>query len=189
MKTVLILGCVAAVLAMQAGCSGASQGVIQEPKTAYVGYHVPDLPYTTTDGKHDHVKKGYLSVTIVAFVPSDASGQAQPDPALKALSKDVRFVNLPVYVVQVTEASDKASGKVALPAGRTDKSGLTVLTDPDRIAAAAYLNPKPNQVFLLDWNNQVVEIASVNDLGYLPQRAEQLGQTAYELYQPTIWGR
>ncbi|MFA6133014.1 MAG: hypothetical protein WC869_03230 [Phycisphaerae bacterium] len=185
MKTISMAACLGLMILI--GCSQSQVGTVQPPKEIYLGYHVPDVPVARPDGRFTTFNKMRLDVTIVAFTTNEGRGVAES--VLVDLANGLKFVDLPVDVVQIVPAeSRKSPSGWILEKESSPARYLTVLRDPSGIASCAYLNPKPGEVFLLDWNSQVVAKGTVENLGDIPRLAERLGQTMYQFYLPSTWG-
>lgn len=175
MKTTLTM---CALLATLAGCTDAQTGTVAGPCGVMWQNRAPNIPFYAPDGRQTSLDDVRLDVTIVAFVAVPASECFTPNPRLKSLAQDVRYVNLPVSVVQISSPDTPlpTSGPASTPPTKIDCKYMVILADPNGYAWKAFGDPKPGDLFLMDWNNQIVERATLDKPGYLPVRAEELGK-------------
>ncbi len=179
MKTTL-LAC--ALITMLAGCADPQTGTVAGPCGVMWKNHVPNIPFYGPDGRQASLDDVRLEVTIVGFVTPPASECFTPNPVLKSLAENVRYINLPVSVVQISRPTSPTptSGPASTPPNKLDCKYMVILADPDGFAWKAFGDPKPGDVYLMDWNNQIVLRATLDKLGYLPIRAEELGNDVDE---------
>lgn len=185
----------AALLFMVVGCGEGESvsGSVQEPdQVIHIGSHVRDMPMKLDSGKETWFSRIRLGVTIVCFTPVSEDGCLQPDPRLRDLASDLRFVDLPVLVLQIGlpgKTSASRPNEARCEQVKSSDRYLVLLRDPGGIAYDAFFQPKPGQLFLLDWCDQIVYISTIDKQGYLPQRAEQLARNYYDTYRVRGLGR
>lgn len=168
-------------LAALGGCADAQTGTVAGPCGVMWKNHVSNIPFYAPDGRQMSLDDVRLDVSFVYFASVPASDCFKTDPRLRRLVEDVRYVDLPVSAIQISKPATPmpASAPDSTPPTKLDCKYMVILADPEGWAWKAFGDPKPGELFLLDWNNQVVERATIDKPGYLPVRAEQLARDIY----------
>lgn len=174
MKIIRVIVAVTIVITILSGCkSQPTTGVVGWQGQFSVGSFAPDIPFTSMNGKRTTLHKIRQPIAIVAFL--NMSGQACCWLNPQMVNVASRFSGQWVTVVQVS----LPTGECPHGAGCTeicnlDKSRLMALCDKDRVAWKAYDQPEPNTVFLINEDSKIVDIATLDKIKPLTDKAEKM---------------
>jgi hypothetical protein len=169
-----ILPCTVSIF-LCVGCGNPTpvSGIVQNPPSLAEGSLVPDIPFTTSDGKYTSLWEIRQPITIVAFVETTIETWSQVNSEVANLHD--KFSRYPVTIVQVS-LIDGASGTHSSREIQSDvkTSGPVVLCDGDRIAWNLYGKPAPGTAVLLDDRRIVVEVSNIRNIRSLTETASIL---------------
>jgi hypothetical protein len=147
--------------------------VIERQPALAEGAFVPDIPFTTADGKQTTLFAVRQPIAIVGFVEASLESCCHVDPTLAGLSE--QFHTLPVTVVQVVMA--QGTDRLDPDERKTPdlrRSDPVVLYDQNRIAWTGYGRPKPGTLVLIDKCGTVVEVSDMQNRRTLARTATKL---------------
>ena len=175
MKSRIIITMLAGLVIGLTGCAnGPHSGVVGWNKGFSSGSFAPDIPFTSAEGKEIRFNEIREPVTILAFTSPPSRNCCSLRPELVELAK--RFRHLPITVVQISlPTTECPHGPGCSESCNIINENLVTLCDPARIAWKAYNQPKPNTVILIDKNDKIVDIQSINNLKVLADKAEKMG--------------
>jgi hypothetical protein len=174
LKSVLVLSVLLVEAVLFAGCSSQPvYGVVERQPALTKGTIVPDIPFTTADGKQVTLFTVRQPIAIMGFVRAPVGTCCQVDPELADLS--VKFRRLPVSVVQVI---------VPQGTNRPDLNGISmpdlkrldpiVLYDQDRVVWNGYGKPKTGTLVLINKDDAIIEVADMQNPKTLTRKATML---------------
>ena len=171
LRSVSALSAVIVVVFFCVGCSSQPvAGVVKRQPALSKGSFVPDIPFTTADGKQTTLFAVRQSITIVGFVKVSAEGCCQVDSELARLSAEFR--RLPVTIVQVVMPQDAdrpdPSHREMPDLKRADP---VLLYDQDRVAWNGYGKPKPGTLVLINKYGTIIEVSDIQNRRTLTQKA------------------
>ena len=170
------------LVVMATGISQAKSKQISEQNGCFtVGYNnglskgsfTPELPLITTCGKESTLRKISDPVRIIAFLESDRPDCNMVNAKLTELAnyfKKYEFVS----VVQVTVPMGKCNEIADYCVCTHTCSRLLLLCDQNGIATRAYKYPRPNTVYLINEQNKIVGIGTLDCLGRLRKKAQRM---------------
>jgi len=155
------------------GCNESYVGVIGWNENFSSGSFAPDIPFTSAEGKEIRFNEIREPVAILAFISPSSRDCCSLRSDLVELAK--RFRYLPITVAQISLPTNEClHGAGCIKSCDVVDENLLSLCDPARIAWKAYNQPKPNTVILIDDDNKVVDIQTIDNLEILADRAEKI---------------
>jgi hypothetical protein len=151
-------------------------GVVKLHNDFPVGRVVPDIPFTSPEGKETTFDKIRRPIAIVALTSVSSEACCPAHPALRTLAR--RFKWLPITVAQIFLPTDEYPNRQEL-VERYDLSneGIVTLYDAQGIAWEAFYRPKPNTVLLVDDDGKILAISEeIDNLKHLANAAQRLGE-------------
>lgn len=124
-----------------------------------------DVAFVTPEGRHLALNQNRADLTILVFPNTPGCDCCSIDPQSAALAD--RYRNDRLSVVQVTQPSGTCSYDMVQGAcpdnGALAKGPMRSICDFDHKARAAYGNPEPGAILLIDGYNRVLARGSVNN--------------------------
>ena len=190
MKVILIAFILLATLA-NVGCERS----YTEPPAYRVGYDnglpigafSPDLPLVTPEGKQTLSARVAGGVMVVVFLAPTGSECCEIAPELVEMAE--RFQHEYVSVVQVSlPTSECPHGPGCVEVCSMFDKHLILLCDKDNIAWRGYGRPEPGTVFLVDDDNRIVAIESLENLVTIEKQARKLSDKVREEHEEALQG-
>lgn len=155
-------------------------GVVGYAKDLPIGTYSPRVAFTSAEGKQTTLRKASEPISIIAFVSSTGQVCCRIDPSLAEMAE--KFKDELITVVQISlPTSDCSHGPGCVEVCNLFDRHLVLLCDQDKVAWRAYGQPKPNTVFLINEENEVVAVESIADLKEVEVKAKQLSDEIVEV--------
>lgn len=142
----------------------------------------PEIPYIDNAGRVRKLSDVRQDIAVVIFttIPQDKPCN-WVDPRIRDAAQ--RFWDDPVSVVQITIPDAHCTRGPGATPGTPKIDGYIGLSDENKLAWNAYGRPKSGTVYLLDENNAIVSIATVDNMGALLDEAKNLAIQIEKQYQ------
>ncbi len=188
MKVVTLLILFALVFA---GCEQAVKqpvaGIVEYARDLTIGDSPSDLSFTSAEGKQTKFRKTSEPISVVTFISSTGRGCCRIDPGLAAMAE--RFKDDFITVVQISlPSSDCPHGAGCVEVCNLFDKHLVLLCDKDRIAWKTYRQPKSDTVFLINQDNEIVAIESIQKLNKIEHKAMELSEKIAEAVEDASQG-
>jgi hypothetical protein len=133
--------------------------------------NAPDILFVSEKGKPTTFKKTTKPVAILAFVESPGGACGRFIPQLVATAD--RFKGQPITVAQITLPTSKCCHKAGCTEVCNIRNGhLVLLCDSKRTAWKAYGQPKPNTVILINDDDKIEAVGTLDDLLIMAKKAQ-----------------
>lgn len=134
----------------------------------------PDLTFKAASGKENRLYASLQQISVIAFV----APTSDCDKIDRRLADNTSmFWHLPVLLTQISEpTSTCAQGAGCRVVSGPGQRDVLALCDSARLAWNAYGRPDPGTVYLVDENNTILEVGTLDNMSSLLYRAELNGK-------------
>ena len=142
----------------------------------------PEIPYVDGAGRVRKLSDVRQDIAVVIFttIPQDKPCN-WVDPRIRQAAEG--FWDDPISVVQITIPDSHCKRGPGVVEGTPKIDGYIGLSDENKLAWNAFGKPKDGTVYLLDDNNTIVAIATLDDMKDLLDEAEELGTQIKKQYE------